>query len=289
MENPMVSIVIPAYNEEEAIGSDLDTIIRAMEGSGYSYEIVVVDDGSTDRTSEIATSLGARVIRHEENRGTGTARKTGIRHAKGEIIVMTDADGSYPDHEIPRLLEFFPEYDQVIGARQEEKGTYKPLRIAAKFIIRKLAEFLVGRPIPDLNSGLRAFKKDIMAKYLHVIPDGFSCVSSMTLVFLNDGYSVKFVPIDYYKRIGKSKFHPIRDTYSYLLTVIRIVMYFSPLKVFMPVALFLLGCGLIKSVYDIVAQGTLQESDIIIILSGIIIAALGMLADLIITHGKKED
>ncbi|GIW47743.1 MAG: hypothetical protein KatS3mg078_1620 [Deltaproteobacteria bacterium] len=283
-----VSIVIPAYNEEKAIGEDIERIKKAMDQTDYRYEILVVDDGSSDETSRIAGEHGARVIRHDENRGSGAARKTGIREARGDIIVMTDADGSYPNHVIPELLRFFPEYDQVIGARREEKGTYRILRSFAKLFIRKLAEFLVGKSIPDLNSGLRAFKKDIILKYLYLIPNGFSCVSSITLIFLTNGYRVKFVPIDYYKRIGESKFHPITDTYNYLLTVIRIITYFNPLKVFTPVSIFLFTVGIVKSIYDVISQGTLQESDIIIILSAVIIISIGMLADLIVTHGRRE-
>lgn len=283
-----MSVVIPAYNEEKAIGEDIDSIKLAMDGSGYEYEILVIDDGSWDRTADIARERGARVVRHPENRGSGASRKTGMKEAKGTIIVMTDADGSYPNHEIPSLLKFIPEYDQVIGARKEEKGTYKFLRYFTKLLIRKIAEFLSGKEIPDLNSGLRVFKKDIMQDYFYLIPDGFSCVSSMTLIFLTNGYRVKFVPIDYHKRIGESKFHPIKDTYQYLLTVVRIITYFNPLKVFITIALVLFSLGIIKSIYDVFSQGTLQESDIILILSAIVIGSIGMLADLIVTHGRRK-
>jgi glycosyltransferase involved in cell wall biosynthesis len=283
-----VSIIIPAYNEEKAIGEDIDSIKLAMEGSGYEYEILVVDDGSWDRTADIASERGARVVRHPENRGSGASRKTGMKEAKGNIIVMTDADGSYPNHEIPNLLKFIPEYDQVIGARKEERGTYKLLRYFTKLFIRKIAEFLSGKEIPDLNSGLRVFKKDIIKDYFYLIPDGFSCVSSMTLIFLTNGYRVKFVPIDYHTRVGESKFHPIRDTYQYLLTVVRIITYFNPLKVFITIALVLFSLGIMKSIYDLFSQGPLQESDIILILSAIVIGSIGMLADLIVTHGRRK-
>lgn len=282
-----VSIVIPAYNEEEAIGTDLDNIIEVMDKSSYQYEILVVDDGSVDSTAEIAEKKGVRVIRHKENRGSGAARKTGIKAAHGDIIVMTDADGSYPNHEIPNLLEYFPDYDQVIGARTVEKGTNKFARSFAKFIIRKLAEFLTGKKIPDLNSGLRAFKKEIILKYLPMIPNGFSCVSSISLVYLTNGFDVKYVPIDYYKRIGKSKFHPLKDTYQYFLTVVRIVMYFNPLKVFLTLSGFLFLVGIIKSVYDIVFLHTLQESDVVLLLAAIIVGTLGLIADLIVTMGRR--
>lgn len=283
-----VSIVIPAYNEEEAIGGDLEVIKETMESSEWSYEIIVVDDGSTDKTAEIAEEKGARVISHKHNKGSGAARKTGIKASYGDIIVMTDADGTYPNRMIPELLGHFPDYDQVIGARREEMGTHKFMRSFAKFIIRKIAEFLTGAKIPDLNTGLRAFKKDIVMKHIHLIPNGFSCVSTISLIYLTNGYDVKYIPIDYYKRIGKSKFHPIKDTSRYLLTVLRIVTYFNPLKTFITMAGILFASGIIKSVYDLAVYGTMQESDIILLITAVIIAALGMLADLIVTQGRKE-
>lgn len=282
-----ISIVIPAYDEEEAIGVDLDAIRKAMDASPYTYEIIVVDDGSTDSTAAVAEGRGAIVLRHKENKGSGAARKTGIRASRGSIIVMTDADGTYPNHEIPRMLSYFPEYDQVIGARTVERGTNPVMRGFAKLIIRKLAEFLTGKRIPDLNTGLRAFKKDILLEYLHLIPNGFSCVSSISLVYLTNGFDVKYIPVDYYKRIGRSKFHPLRDTSKYLLTVLRIIMYFNPLKVFLTLAGFLFAIGLVKSGYDLVTQHTLQESDVILLLSSAIVGALGLIADLIVTMGRK--
>ena len=284
----LISIVIPAYNEEDAIGRDLDAIHGAMRKSGHRYEIMVVDDGSSDRTGEVAAQKGATVIRHDLTKGSGAARKTGLRGARGEIVIMTDADGSYPNQDMPRLLEFFPEYDQVVGARRSEKGRFRPLRWMAKWVIRQLASYLTRVQIPDLNSGFRAFKRDLMMRYLHLIPDGFSCVSSMTMVFLANEHRIKFVPIDYYKRIGRSKFHPIIDTYSYLLTVVRLVMYHDPLRIFMPLGALLAILGSGKSVYDFLATGTLQESDIIIILTSVIIVAMGLLADLIVFSTRRR-
>jgi len=284
----LISIVIPAYNEEGAIGRDLDVIHEAMGKSGHPYEIIVVDDGSSDRTAEIASEKGAKVISHEVNRGSGAARKTGLQHAEGEIVIMTDADGTYPNQDMPTLLEFFPEYDQVVGARRTEQGRFRPLRWMAKWVIRQLASYLTRVQIPDLNSGFRAFKRDIMMRYLHLIPDGFSCVSSMTMVFLGNGHPVKFFPIDYYKRVGRSKFHPITDTYSYLLTVVRLVMYHDPLRIFMPLGILLMVLGIAKSFYDFLATSTLQESDIVLILAAVIVVALGLLADLIVFSMRRR-
>jgi len=287
---PQVSIVIPVYNEEEAIGDDLDTIIATMEGSGYTYEVIVVDDGSTDRTADIARAKGVKVIQHPINRGTGAARRTGIVQAQGEIIVMTDGDGTYPNQDIPRLLEYLPAFDQVVGARTSEQGTFRFLRAPAKWFIRKLACYLTGMDIPDLNSGLRAFKREVMLKFLYLIPDGFSCVSTMTLAFLCNGYTIKYVPIDYYKRIGRSKFHPINDTYNYLLTVVRMVMYFNPLKVFLPASLFLILIGTYKLIRDMLVYRTLYFPGvtIMIVLTAIQVTAIGLLADLIVVQHRWQ-
>ncbi len=286
-EGIQVSVVIPAFNEREAIVGVIREVREAMEGTPYSYEILVVDDGSHDGTAERAQEEGVRVIQHPQNRGSGASRKTGIRAARGEWIVMIDADGTYPADAIPEIVNPLKEFAQAIGARSVEKGTHRFLRSLAKETIRRLASFLVGTPIPDLNSGLRAFRKSEMTPYLYLIPNGFSCVSSMTLAFLTNELPVKFVPISYYQRIGHSKFHPVRDTYRYLLTVIRIVTYFAPLNVFMPLCFFLLGLGVLKGFMDILWTRTLQESDIILMLSGVIVGAIGILADLIVVQGKR--
>jgi len=284
-----VSIVIPAFEEELAIGKVLDDIQQAMQTTPYRYEILVVDDGSQDKTAVIARAKGVRVHQHRQNLGSGTSRKTGILQAHGNIIVMIDGDDTYPAAAIPGLLELFPAYDQVIGARQSEKGTHRVLRTFAKESIRLLASYLVGQAIPDLNSGLRAFKRDIMQLYLYLLPEGFSCVSTMSLAFHVNKHAVAYLPITYFERIGRSKFHPIKDTYQYLLTVIRVVTYFKPLHTFIPLSLLLMGFGLGKAIFDIIFTATIQESDIIAILAGVVVAAIGILADLIITQGKKHD
>ena len=282
-----VSVVIPAYNEEKAIGPVIHEVRETMSSTSYTYEILVIDDCSSDSTFEKARAEGVRVIRRIRRGGCGASRRTGIEAAKGNIIVMLDADGSYPANEIPQLLQYLPDYDQVNGARTSEQGTLKWLRAPAKWFIQTLASYLTFTRIPDLNTGLKAFKKDIMKKYLWVLPDGFSCVSTMTLAFLANGYAVKYVPIPYRKRIGTSKFHPLKDTLAYLTTVVRIVMYFKPLRVFMPLSLLLLIGSAVKSYVSFVSTGSLQESDIMIFVAAILLGALGLLADLIVTYQNR--
>lgn len=288
-ETPQVSIVLPAYNEELAIGSVIDAVRQAMSSTDYSYEILVVDDCSTDATAEKAAAKAVRVIRHSVNRGSGAARRTGVLEARGEIVVMLDADGSYDAASIPEMLKHFPEYDQVNGARTSEQGTYPHLRSVAKAIIRWLAIYLSGTYIPDLNTGLKAFKRSIMLKYLWVLPDGFSCVTSMTLAFLTNGYRVLYIPTPYYPRIGKSKFHPLADTANYLATVVRLCTYFRPLRIYGPLALAFFIIGLGKSFYDVFLRATkhsLEESDIMLVTAGILLGAIGLLADLIVAQRR---
>ncbi len=284
----LISIVIPVFNEEEAIGDDLDLILSTMDKSGYDYEVIVVDDGSTDRTAEIVRQReGVKLIHHPYNRGTGAARTTGIKGAQGPIIVMTDGDGSYPNQEIPKLLSFLGEHDMVIGARRQERGSLRWLRAPAKLFIRLLASYLTGIRIPDLNSGFRAFKKGLAERYVDILPSTHSWVATITIAFLSDGHMVKFVPIDYYKRKGKSKFHPIADTYNYLSMVVRAVMYFNPLKVFLPASLSLLVIGGGKMFYDIFAYDFhFAPSTVIIFLTAIQVGAIGLLADLIVRKTK---
>ncbi len=289
MKTLTVSIVLPVYNEEKAIGKVIDDIHYALKQSHWDYEILVVDDHSSDASAEIARGKHARVIQRTFQGGSGASRRTGIQNAKGEIIVMLDADGSYEASDIPKMLEYFPEYDQVNGARTSEQGTFKILRAPTKWFIRQFACYLTKTNIPDLNTGLKAFKKDIMMKYLWVLPNGFSCVTTMTLAFLANDYAVKYVPTTYHKRIGKSKFHPVKDTLSYLNTIVRMTMYFKPLRVFMPLAGIIFLLGVIKAIESFIFTKSMQESDIIIFLVAIMLGALGLIADLIVTYHSRED
>lgn len=287
-----VSVILPAYNEELALGDDLDDVRRAMETTRYRYEIMVVDDGSRDRTAEIARSRPwVRLVQHPFNRGNGAARTTATRAARGRILVFTDADRTYPNERIPELLAMMDEgADMVIGARNVEAGTLRLLRTGAKTFIRKLAEFLTGTRIPDLNSGLRAQRRDLSLRYLPILPTSHSWVSTSTIAFLANGFVVRYLPIDYFPRVGKSTFHPLRDTYNYLSLIIRAVMYFNPLKVFLPLSLFLLGIGTAKYLlYDILYRFGLSwpppampAFTLALLFTGLQVAVIGLLADLIV-------
>lgn len=217
----MISVVLPAYNEEAVVGRLIDEIQSVMRETGLPFEIVLVDDASEDKTAEIAQSKGARILRHEKNRGAGASARTGIESAQGDIVVTMDADGSYSPGNIPEMLRFIPSYDQVIGVRNKEFGKTGFLRMAVKRLLFLLASLTSGYAIPDLNSGLRVFKRELIGPFLSSFPDRFSYVSTMTLSFLYNGHAVKFVPIDYFPRIGKSKFKIFKDTLGIVLVILQ--------------------------------------------------------------------
>lgn len=285
-----VTVLLPCYNEEKALPKVVGDIRAALAGKKYSYEIIVVDDCSTDKSVSIAESLACRLIRHVVRRGAGASRKTGILAAKGDIVVMLDVDGTYTAADIPKMLEYFPDFDQVNGARTSEQGMLPLLRVPTKWLLRMLTSFLINQRIPDLNTGLKAFKRDIMLRYLWLIPDGFSCVSSMTIVFLCSGHPVKYIPTEYHKRIGHSKFNPIKDTYCSFMSILRIIAYFYPLRVSFAIALLLIVGGVLKSLYDFYfILKRFQVSSIILIFSGIVVGVQGLLSHLIMVRGRRND
>ncbi len=290
-QEPYVSIILPCFNEQDHVTAEIERICVAMDASGYPYELLAYDDASTDETLARLHEAAPRfprlqVVSFHRNGGSGTVRRIGTQNARGEIVVWTDADMSYPNDRIPELVQILEKdatIDQVVGARTSEQGTHKLLRVPAKWFIRKLAEVLTNAHIPDLNSGLRAFRRQVALPYMRLLPPGFSCVTTITIAFLSDQHDVRYVPIEYAKRAGTSKFKFVRDAYRYILQVLRMVMYFNPLKVLMPVALFLLALGLAKGVFDMVVHPLLfAVNTVLIFVSGLIIASLALLADLIV-------
>ena len=290
-----VSVVLPVYNETGHIEQEVHRICESLDASKYAYEVVMVDDGSTDDTPQkLAKLVGGpvRLITLPQNRGSGHARRVGSRASLGDVVVWTDADMTYPNDDIPWLVDQLDGFDQVVGARTSEEGTHKALRVPAKWLIRKLACYLSQTRIPDLNSGFRAFKRTSGNPYLHLLPNGFSCVTTLTLAFLTNGLSVKYVPIEYKERAGESKFHWRRDTYRYLLQVVRMIMSFNPLRVFMPLGLTLLTAAFAKGIYDLIAHNLrITGNTILVSFTAIQILAIGLLADLVVrvTAPRESD
>ena len=290
-ETTDVTVVLPCYNEQDHVSMELERIAKALDASPYSYELLAIDDASTDGTLAVLTEVAPRIpqmrlIAFHRNGGSGTARRIGTAEARGRIVVWTDADMTYPNDRIPELVQYLDEHphvDQVVGARTSEQGTAKLLRIPAKWTIRKVAESLAGVKIPDLNSGLRAFRREVALPYLRLLPPGFSCVTTLTMSFLHNQRAIDYLPIEYAKRSGTSKFHILGDAYRYFLQVLRMVMYFNPIKVLMPVALTLLGIGGVKAIVDVVRYDfRVTTNATLLVVTGLIIGAVALLADLIV-------
>jgi glycosyltransferase involved in cell wall biosynthesis len=288
---PYVTVVLPCFNEQDHVLLELERISAALDASGYSYELLAIDDKSTDNTLEVLRGARERfpqmrLMPFRRNGGSGTARRIGTQEARGKIVVWTDADMTYPNERIPEFVRYLDDnldVDQVVGARTSEEGTHKWARVPAKWVIRRIASFLSGTKIPDLNSGLRAFRRDVSLPYLRLLPPGFSCVTTITMAFLSNQHPVDYVPIDYAKRAGFSKFHPLRDAYRYILQVLRMVMYFNPLKVLMPFALWVMAIGSVKLIVDVFNYDWhVATSTLLLLFVGFQVAVLALIGDLVV-------
>ncbi len=283
MEN--LSIVIPVYNEEKAI-SDTVAFFRALLDKHPDIEVIFVNDGSTDRTQQILRSeLDPRMklVVHDRNRGYGAAIKKGVQLASHDHIAITDADGSYPNE---RIIEFYHKLvsekaGMVVGARTGEKVEIGIFRKLPKLILTKLAEYLSESAIPDLNSGLRVISKELIQKSSKYLPQGFSFTTTITLFLLSNNHKIIYVPIEYYKRVGKSKIKPLRDTVNFLQLIIRTVMFFNPLKVFLPLSLFFILMALVVLIVSYLMGRVMDITTILLFITGLQLLALGLLADLV--------
>jgi glycosyltransferase involved in cell wall biosynthesis len=278
MENKMkVSIIIPAYNEEKGI----EHTLQKLKGGNKkeNWEIIVVDDASSDDTAKFASEMGVRVIRHPYNKGYGASLKTGVRNAKNDIVVFMDADDQHNPNDISKLLEHIGDYDMVVGARS--KTSYISFfRRPGKMLLSIIANYLMNMKIPDINSGFRAVKKEIIEKFIHILPNSFSFSTTITLAAIKGGFNVRYVPITTYKRKGKSVVNPIRDGINTLLLIIRIVVLFNPLKIFFPVSFFLFALGMGYLIFALIFLGFhIPSGAILLILSSMIIFFFGILAD----------
>ncbi len=279
------TVVIPAFNEEAGIQPVIHSLSEAL--AGYDYQLLVVDDGSEDQAARLAQGAGAEVISQPLNRGYGAALKVGIGSARHDHIVIIDADGTYPVSAIPELVAGLDDYEMVVGARIGANTNIPLVRRPAKWFLQHLASYLAGRRIPDLNSGLRAMRRDLVARYTHLLPSGFSFTTTITLAALCRDHLVKYETIDYHARVGKSKIRPYH-AFEFTILILRTIVYFNPLKVFMPIGAVLVFTGLLKTVYDIWI-GDLSESAIFAFLAGGLVWVVGLLSDQISRMGMRPD
>lgn len=288
MENAPPSVIVPVYNEEHGVEAVLESLLDALQGEPRPWEVIVVDDGSTDGTPDILKRWENRVqvVRHRVNRGYGASLKTGIRSCHGPWIAIVDGDGTYPLERLPELYEVCRQgADMAVGARTAPGAKIPLIRRPAKWILTRLASYLAASSIPDLNSGMRVFARDRLERHLHLLPDTFSFTTTLTLAFITDGYDVAFVPIDYKVRKGRSKLRPIRDTYNFVLLILRTVIFFDPLRVFGPLGLLFMSTSFAMVLYRALVDRAFGVVSVLFFVTGIQLLALGLLGDLINRRG----
>ncbi len=281
-----VSILIPAFNEETIIEETIDQVHATMAPLGIKYEIIVINDGSRDATAERARTKDVKVLDFPQNRGYGASLKSGILASTLGWIAITDADGTYPIADLATLVREAEGFDMVVGARTGKHVKIPFVRRPAKWMVNQLANYLSGYKIPDLNSGLRIFKREIAERFFTLFPEGFSFTTTITVSSLSNGYMVKFLPINYFKRVGQSSISPLRDFLGFIFLVIRLVTYFKPLNVFIPPALIIFIVGFTKAIFDLARTNAFGVGSSLAMLTGVQLAFLGLLADLILRRTK---
>jgi glycosyltransferase involved in cell wall biosynthesis len=279
-----VSVVVPAHNEEQSVGAVIVDLIEGLRGGHWPYEIVVVDDGSTDHTARRAADAGARVVRHGGKRGYGSALKTGIGRSQYGLVGIIDADGTYPPVRLIDLVTRIEHTrgDMVVGARTGAVVAIPLLRRPAKWLLGRLAQAVCGQRIPDLNSGLRVFRRDVAMRFFGLLPDGFSLTTTLTLAMLSSGHMVEYMPVDYHPRRGRSKIRPVQDMVGFAGLILRIALYFAPLKIFLPLSG---GLFVLATMWGVVSKFVLGEladvSTLVMVMTAVQVGVVGLLAELI--------
>jgi glycosyltransferase involved in cell wall biosynthesis len=266
------SVVIPAFDEEAGI----EAVVRALAGHGFR-ELLVVDDGSRDATAARAEAAGARVVRHPYNKGNGAAVKTGIREARGEYVLLLDADGQHDPADVAGLLAPAGIHDMVIGARSARDQT--PTRALGNAVFNRLASWLSERPIPDLTSGFRIARRARLLEILPLLPNGFSYPTTSCLAFLKAGLNVCFVPVRARPRLGRSKIRPLRDGVRFLLIILKIVTLYSPLKVFVPIAAGSFLIGVVYGLWNVLTYGKIPMGSALLIQLAVVVFLFGLISE----------
>jgi glycosyltransferase involved in cell wall biosynthesis len=285
---PRLSVAVPCFNEEEGIAATVGAVVEALaaRGDAGGFEVVIVDDGSTDGSAGRITHLterlpGVRAVRHDENQGYGAALKTALRASRGELVAITDADGSYPAARIGELLDLAGDAEMVVGARAAGDRHSSKLRRLPKAFLRRWVSWLAGRRVPDINSGFRVFRRDVAMRFLGLLPDGFSFTTTLTLAVLRSGYRVRWLPIETAPRRGRSKIRPVRDTLAFLHLILRTGTYFAPLRMLAPVVALLAAAFAVSAGYDVLVLRNLTDKTLILFLFTFNTFLFALLADMI--------
>src|SRR5690606_6950507 len=280
---PVVTVLVPCYNEEDAAAGTIEQLDAALAPLG-DFEILAIEDGSEDDTLAVLRGLEQRfprlrVVEHGRNRGYGAALKTGLRHARSELVAIIDADGTYPIADLPKLVGMMDGQDMVVGARTGENVQYPLIRKIPKFFLRAWINWIVKQKVPDINSGMRVFRRAMAQRFVRVLPDGFSFTMTITISALRNNYRVRFEPISYFTRTGKSKIAPVRDTLRFIQIIGRTGMYFAPLRILAPVVA-LLGLATLGSLaYDLHIRD-LTEKTLLLLTAFLNVSMFALLADM---------
>jgi glycosyltransferase involved in cell wall biosynthesis len=276
---PQVSIVIPVFNEEETIGDLLEKTAAVMSSTAKSFEIIVVNDGSTDRTALNAKQPGVTVINHPYNIGNGAAVKSGIRYARGQFIILMDGDGQHDPADIPRFLEKLADFDMVVGSRTD-KSHRSAHRTLANHLFNWLASYICSRRIPDLTSGYRAIKTAIARRFIYLLPNTFSYPTTITLAIVRAGHSLTYIPIQTRERTGASKIRIIHDGFRFLGIIVKIATLFSPFKIFLPVSAFMFLLGLSYGLFRIFAlAGSYGPTSAMLMIMAVVVFMVGLVSE----------
>ncbi|MFQ5621765.1 MAG: glycosyltransferase family 2 protein [Paracoccaceae bacterium] len=279
LEGLSLSVVVPAYNEEGSVRGTVEEIRQALDATPVEYEIIVVDDGSSDNTRAEAAASGATVKANQVNIGYGASLKLGIRSSRYEYVAILDADGTYPARYLPGMLDMARDADMIVGDRGASMKNVPLIRKPAKYVLNSLASFLAQRKLNDLNSGLRVFRRSELVPFLPLLPNTFSFTTTITLCMSCNNKRMFYTPIEYRKRVGNSKIRPV-DFINFIVLVLRVITLFNPLRVFVPLGGIFFLMGLLKLTYDI-TQWNLSETAVFAFLASIMIWSLGLIADMI--------
>ena len=273
-----VSVIIPAFNEGHSIAEAVRELMEKLDRLSLDYEIIVVDDGSSDSTGDAVAGLGCRVIRHGANRGYGASLRTGIEAAAKQVVLFYDADGQFDPADIEKLLGGVARSQMAAGVRGRD--SHRPWgRRPGKKVLGLVADFLSHTKIPDLNCGYRAVRRAAITPYLHLLPDGFSASTTTTILFLKKGMSIEWVPVTIRKSKTRSSVRPMKDGFETALLILRLITLFDPLRIFLPASVFLAGAGVLWGMRYIVKHQGLSSASLFLLVSAVLVFFFGLLAD----------